>query len=163
MVRTALLAALLLGTAPQERPVVVHATVISCKTGDRKPLPAGKLDAIAKQLAEETTYTQFEVLSTGTVRSEEGAITKLSLGTALHLQLTFRPMAAGTLSDLHLAEESEGSAVIVTGNSTVTEKRILSKTLLSTRCAIGEGEPLLIGVAGTADGAIALVLRVTSK
>jgi hypothetical protein len=163
MVRTALLLALLAGTTRQERQVVVHATIISCKTGDRKALPAGKLDAISKQLVEETNYTQFEILSTGTVRGEDGAFTKLALGTASSLQLTFKPTAPGTLSDLQLTEEAEHSMVTVTSTATVTEKRIVSKSLISTKCSVGEGEPILIGVAGTADGAIALVLRITSK
>ncbi len=165
MARYALLALVLVGTARQERPVFVHATVISLKTGEKKTLPAGPLDAVAKQIALETTHNQFEILATASVRTEDSTFTKLSLGTSMNLMLTFKPMAASgtTLTDLQLIDETERTVVTVTAQSTVTEKKPNSKVLLATRCSFSDEAPMLVGIVGTGDAAVALVIRVTSK
>jgi hypothetical protein len=165
MTRIALVFVLMAPIAAQDRPVVVQATVIQCKAGDRKALPAGKLDAIAKQLADETAFTHFDVLGSGSVRTEDGTFTKLSLGTPMNLLVTFKPSITGstTLSDLQLMDETEKEVVTTTATATVKEKKAISRVLLSTKCTVTGEEPMLVAVVGTADGALALVLRVSAK
>ena len=165
MIRYALLALILGGAVRQERPVFVHATVISLKSGEKKALPAGALDAVGKQIAQETSYTQLEVIATAVVRTEDSTLTKLSLGTPMNLCLAFKPIAGSgtTLTELQLTDETERTVVTVTAQSTVTEKKPNAKVLLATRCSFGDEAPTLVGIVGTGDSAVALVIRVTSK
>jgi len=150
----------------QDRQLVISTQIIQCRTGaERKALPAGKLDAVAKALAEQTNYNQFEVTATGSVRTEDGVLAKVALGGPMNLALSFKATIGGaiTLSDLTLTTEEEKEFVTTTATATVKEKRWASRVLLATRCSAGDEEPMLIGVVGMAEGALAVVVKVTSK
>jgi hypothetical protein len=168
MMRIAIVALLLAapGAARQDRQLIISAQIIQCKTGaDKKSLPAGKLDAIAKALAEQTTCNQFEITATGSVRTEDGVLAKVALGGPMNLALSFKATIGGaiTLSDLTLTTEEEREFVTTTATSTVKEKRWATRVLLATRCSSADEEPMLIGVVGMTDGALAVVVRITSK